>query len=194
MVFWMTASWVRAVICAGRVADPGEESALGGVVEGVFGDESRWWRTGLDGGVAELELLRGGEAEAKAGFGSGVGEVGYVGGLPGLGEVVFGVVDAVLLAHMEAGRGEGETAVGWSPVGPGLVAPGGLRLEVGVADGGGVRVVEVEIGGEAEAVAYGGAEAEGVGESERCRGVGGEDGFAAGEDLLAGSQRQREAA
>src|SRR6266851_604100 len=150
----------------GQFARPGEEGALGGVVEGVLGDEAGGWGGGLNGGVAELELLRGGEAEAEAGLGSGVGEVGYVGGLPGPGERVFGVVDAVLLVQAEGGGGEGKAAAAGGPVCAGLVVPGGLGLEVGVADGGGVRVVEVEVGGEAVAVAGGGAEAERGGEGE----------------------------
>ena len=42
----------------------------------------------------------------------------------------------------------------------------GFGLQGGVADGGGVRVVEVDVGGQAEAVAVGGVGAETVSEDE----------------------------
>ena len=70
------------------------------------------------------------------------------------------------LLQAEGRRGEGEAAVGRGPVGSGFVAPGGLGLEVRVADGGWVGVVEVEVGGDAEAVAGRGAETDGVGQGE----------------------------
>ena len=92
---------------------------------------------GVDGGVAELKLLGVGEAEADGGFGSGEVESWHVDGLPGFGGVSgvqLGVVDGVLLVEAEAGGGEGEAAVGGGPVGAAFVAPGGLGLEVGVAD------------------------------------------------------------
>ena len=98
----------------------------------------------MRGGVAELELLVRGEAEAGGGFGSGDVEVLDVDGLPGLGEGEgvggedgLGVVDGVFLLETEGGCVEGEAAVGGCPIDTGFVAPGGLGFEVGVADGGG---------------------------------------------------------
>src|ERR1700678_2659845 len=89
---------------------------------------------------------------------------------------------------------EGEAAAAWRPVEAGLVAPGGLGFEVGVADGGGVGVVEVDVGGETEAVPCGGSEARGVGESVGCGDAWGEDVAVAGEDFVAGSEGEGEAA
>ena len=96
----------------------------------------------------------------SGGFGSGDVEVLDVDGLPGFGEGEgrggedgFGVVDGVFFLEAEGGGVEGEAAVGGCPFDAGFVAPGGLGFEVGVADGGGVGVVEVDVGGKAEAVA-----------------------------------------
>ncbi len=147
-------------------ACPEEEGVLRGVVVGVLGEDVGWGRAGVGGGVAELKLLVVGEAKADGGFGSGDVEVPDVDGLPGLGEGEgrgsedgFGVVDGIFFLETEGGGVEGEAAAGGSPFCAGFVAPGGFGLEVGVADGGGVGVVEVDVGGEAEAVAGGGAEA-----------------------------------
>ena len=100
------------------------------------------------------------------GFGSGDVEVLDVDGLPGFGEGEgrggedgLGVVDGVFFLEAEGGGVEGEAAGGGGPFDAGFVAPGGFGLEVGVADGGGVGVVEVDVGGEAKAVAGGGSEA-----------------------------------
>ena len=91
-----------------------------------------------------MESLGAGEGDAEGGFGAGVVEVGDVVGLPGLREGEFGscedrfgVVDGVLFLQTEGGNGEGEAAAG-VPVEAAVVGPGGLGLEVGVADGGGV--------------------------------------------------------
>ena len=87
------------------------------------------------------------------------------------------------------GRGsDGEAAVAGGPVEAGLVAPGGLGFQVWVADGGGVGVVEIDIGGETEAVAGRGAEANGVGEGVGGGDAWGEDGAVAAEDLFAGTE------
>ena len=106
----------------------------------------------------------------------------------------LGVVDGVGLVEAEADRGEGEAAVGGRPVGTAFEAPARFGLEVGIADGGGVGVVEIDVGGLAEAVAGGGAQAEGFGDGEGCGGRGREDGALAGEDLFAGAEGEREAA
>jgi hypothetical protein len=66
--------------------------------------------------------------------------------------LLLGVVDGVVLLEAEAGGGEGEAAVGGLPVEAALVAPTGFGLEGGIAEGGGVGVVEIDVGGLAEAV------------------------------------------
>ncbi len=193
-----------------EVARPAEEGVLCGVVVGILGEKV--WRGcgGVGGGVAELELLVGRETKTEGGFCSGDVEVLDVDSLPGFGcgegwggEDGLGVVDGVFLLEAEGCGGEGEAAVRGRPVDAGFVAPGGLGFECGVADGGGVGVVEVDVGGEAEAVAGGGSEARGVGEGVGGRDAGGEDivvsiGIAGaisgvGEDLVAGSDGEREA-
>jgi hypothetical protein len=68
----------------------------------------------VGGGVAELELLGVGEAQAEGRFGSGDVEVLDVDGLVGFGEGegvggegLLGVVDGVFLLKAEGGGGEG---------------------------------------------------------------------------------------
>ncbi len=152
-------------------------------------------------GVAELQLLAAGKAEAEGRFGSGDVEVLYVDGLVGLGEGEgvgsegeLRVVDGVFLLQAERGGVEGEAAIRRRPVETSFVAPGGLGLQVGIADGSGVGVVEIDVGGKAEAVTGGGAEAnraaERVSGGERRR----EDGAVAAEDLFACSEGERETA
>ena len=126
---------------------PGEDSVLSCVVVGVFGEDVGWGWASVGGGVAELELLVVGEAEADGLFGSGNVEVWDVKGLPGFGEGEgrgredgLGVVDGVFFLEAEGGGVEGEAAAGGGPFDASFVAPGGLGFEVGVADGGGVGV------------------------------------------------------
>ena len=106
----------------------------------------------------------------------------------------LGVVDGVGFVEAEADGGKGEAAVGGSPVEPAFEAPTGFGLERGIADGGGVGVVEIDVGGLAEAVAGGAAQAEGLGEREGRGDRGREDGALAGENFFARSEGEREAA
>src|SRR6185437_8289294 len=164
---------------SGQISAPGEDGVLRGIVEGVQGDEARRRRGRADGGVAEVEALRAAEAQAQMGLGSVVAEVADIGSLPRSRKQIFGVVDAVFLTQAETSGGKREPSIRRSPVNAALVAPRRLGPEARVADGGGVGVVEVKIGRQAEAVPRRGAQPDRVCEREGSGSVRGKDSIAA---------------
>src|SRR5581483_6745575 len=105
-------------------------------------------------GITQLKLLRCRKAHANISLRSVVGEVCNVGRLPGLRQIVFGIVDAVLLSQAESCRSQCEGRLRWAPVQAAFITPRGFGLKIGISDRRRVRVVEVEISRQPIAMTY----------------------------------------
>lgn len=107
-------------------------------------------------GVSELDLLSAGEKKSAVSLNSGEVERVDVGGVIEAGGRELYVVDEIgISAAKECGaRGDARCR---TPIGPSLKAPGGFRLQVWIADCGGIGVVEVGVGGQTESTTAAGA-------------------------------------